>query len=98
MASFISDLENITVDMVASVTHKPGAIQLGAFPLLVYAPAQHGPGIRLDNGESVEEIFKAAKAGKTLADLSRQFKTTELHIKQAIAYVTTMGHMIAATS
>jgi hypothetical protein len=74
----------------AQVTHKPGALRLDGFPLLVHSPAQWGPGVRTeDNGTPVESIA-AAHAGDFAATATK-FGTSEKHVRQAVAYTIAMG-------
>jgi hypothetical protein len=67
-----------------TVTHADGP-RLDGFPLLAYAPDYWGPGVRTeDNGSPVAEIA-AAHTGD-FATTAKRFKTTERHVRQAIAY------------
>lgn len=72
-----------------SVEHKPGAIRLDNFPLLVYLPFEAGEGVRtVDNWTKVDDIVEARLADPHLsdADLATRFKTTTEHVKQAVIY------------
>jgi hypothetical protein len=80
-------LPKIEVSALAAVTHKPGAVRLDGYPLLVYAPVQHGPGIRTeDNGTPVADIAVRASEVSDLAVLAAQFGTSAEHVRQAISY------------
>jgi len=73
----------------AEVTHKPGAVKLDhvKYPLLVYAPVQHGPGIRTeDNGSAVHDIAVMSVLLPDVAQLAAHFGTSVEHVRQAIAY------------
>ena len=83
----VIDLKELKLNLRAEVTHKPGAVRLDGYPLLVYAPAQHGPGIRTeDNGTPVADIAVAAAETPDYNVLARKFKTTPEHVEQAIRY------------
>jgi uncharacterized protein (DUF433 family) len=75
-----------------AVTHVPGAIRLDGFPLLVHAPAQHGPGIRTeDRGIPVADIVAAAAEQSDHDALAEHFETTAAHVRQALAYSLVAG-------
>lgn len=76
----------------ASVLHKPGAVRLDDYPRLVYAPGQHGPGIRTeDNGTAVEDIATAAAETPSYDALAARFNTTVDHVADAIRYAIDTG-------
>jgi hypothetical protein len=67
------------------VQHPPAAIRLDGFPLLAHSPQQWGQGVRTeDNGTRVDAIVAAHKGD--FAATAAQFKTTEKHVRQALAY------------
>jgi hypothetical protein len=82
-------LDGLRLDALATVLHRPVAVKLKGFPLLVYAPTQYGEGVRTeDNGTPVEAIVAIA-AESAVADpdaLAGLFGTTRAHIKQALHY------------
>lgn len=81
-------VERIKIALKADVTHKPGAVRLDEYPLLVYAPTQHGAGIRTeDRGVPVAKIAAKAVEMPDHDQLAEHFGTTAAHVKQAIAYV-----------
>ena len=85
--TFNLPLPKLTIAAVAEVTHKPGAVRLDGFPLLVYAPTQHGAGIRTeDHGIPVADIATKAAEVSDLAVLAAAFGTTVDHVSQAIEY------------
>jgi uncharacterized protein (DUF433 family) len=92
MRDFMSELnfqiEKLKASMGFNVTHKPGAdLSVLDYPLLVYAPNQHGPGIRTeDKGIAVADIVNKAAEMPDYNQLAEHFGTTPDHIEQAIAY------------
>jgi uncharacterized protein (DUF433 family) len=71
----------------ATAEHREGAVRLDGFPLLAYAPDQHGPGVRTeDKGVLVSEIVAASADQPDHAALAARFGTTADHVKQALAY------------
>ena len=79
--------DDVSIQLVGTVTHQPGAIRLDGYPCLVYAPKQLGPGVRLnDTHMEVEEIYHVYLSGEPIPDPARQYQTDERHIHEAIAY------------
>jgi hypothetical protein len=90
------DLESVKLAGSAEVLHRPGAVRLDEFPGLVFAPAQHGPGIRTeDSGASVEAICMAAavatEQGQDLDAIADRFRTSPEYVRQAIEYGSRIG-------
>lgn len=82
----------------ATVLHKPDAVRLDGYPHLVYAPGQHGPGIRTeDNGTPVANIASAAAETPDYAALATRFGTTADHVADAIRYAVEAGFVAAET-
>lgn len=85
--AFNIDLSKVKVSVNASVTHKPGSVRLDGYPLLVYAPSQHGPGIWLEDGSaSVADVVSAVSETPDYDALASKFKTSGDHVRQAVAY------------
>jgi hypothetical protein len=92
MAEFNVKLADSKVRMSTEVLHKPGAVRLDGYPLLVYAPAQHGEGIRTEDvGASVAEICLALAETPDVAAVAVKFRTTPEHVEQALAYAQAMA-------
>lgn len=80
------DADDVDFSMDLGVSGGEGP-DLTGYPLLVYAPNYHGPGVRLeDNGTPVSAIAVAYSAITDIGVLARQFETDEQHIRQALAY------------
>jgi len=87
MADLTFDLAKLKLKLGFAVTHKPGAVRLDAYPLLAYAPAQHGPGIRTeDKGIPVADIVAKVAELPSFDALAAHFGTTADHVAQALAY------------
>lgn len=90
-------LKTIRVTGKASVLHKPGGVRLDAYPGLVYAPAQWGPGVRVEcNGTPVEEIVAAVADAGPEADLhalAARFGCSEAHVVDALLYAREVGYL-----
>lgn len=88
MADLTFDLGKLKLNLSMAVTHKPGAdLSVHAYPLLVHAPGQHGPGIRTeDHGIAVADIVVKAAELPSYEALAAHFGTTPDHVAQAIAY------------
>lgn len=85
-------LKTVRITGTATVLHKPGAVRLDGFPLLVHAPGQHGPGIRTeDNGTPVEDLCLAAAENPNLDAVAARFGTTVNHLLQALDYAAKAG-------
>lgn len=81
------DLADLKIDMAFATAKKPGGVDLSGYPLLVYAPSQHGPGVRTEDiGVPVADIAAKAAEIPDYARLAGHFKTTPAHVEQAIAY------------
>ncbi len=90
----LSTLINPKVSGTGTVLHKPGSEQLDKWPLLVYAPSQHGPGIRCDsNGASVEEIAVEFAANSNPEAVAKKFRVSVDHVTQAVDYAVTRGFL-----
>lgn len=75
--------------------HKPGAVRLDDYPHLVYAPEQHGRGIRLeDTGVAVADIAAAFAVTPSCEAVASQFNTTADHVAEAIRYAVAAGAAI----
>ena len=86
-------LEDVKVTGTAAVLHAPGAVRLDDYPHLVFAPLQHGPGIRTeDNGTAVADIAAAAAETPDYAALAARFRTTADHVADAIRYALAAGY------
>ena len=85
---FNIDLDKLVeVNAAVDVTHKPGAVKLEDFPLLAYAPIQHGPGIRTeDNGTPVADLCNALAVNPDVEAVASKFGTTADHVRQAHDY------------
>jgi hypothetical protein len=87
MAEFNIQLPDMEFAVRGEVLHKPGAIRLDNYPLLVYAPTQWGEGIRTEDvGASVEDICLALSEGQGVHDVAKRFETTPAHVVQAAVY------------
>ncbi len=86
------DLAKIALKASAAVLHKPGAVMLDGYPHLVYAPAQHGPGIRTENnGTKVEDIASAVSETPDYEILAARFGVTTDHVADAVRYAVAVG-------
>jgi len=71
----------------AECVARPGSISLDAYPLLTFAPEQHGKGIRIeDNGTTVAAIAEAFALQPDAVAVASKFATTAEHVRQAIDY------------
>jgi hypothetical protein len=87
-------LKRVKVKGEASVLHKPGAVRLDGYPRLVYAPGQHGPGIRLeDGGATVEDVIAAYRETPDAARVAAKLKTTPEHVADAVRYAAAVGYV-----
>lgn len=72
--------------------HKPGAVRLDGYPLLVHAPSVHGPGIRTeDKGVKVEDIAAEFAVNPSHEAVAAKFGTTDAHVADAIRYAVAAG-------
>lgn len=86
-------LKTVKVSGDVEVLHKPGAVKLDGYPLLVFAPIEHGPGIRTeDNGTLVSDIATAAAESPDFGQLAAKFGTTEAHVADALKYAVATGY------
>jgi hypothetical protein len=70
------------------VIRREGAFNLDGFPLLAYAPAQHGPGVRVeDSGACVAAIHSAVSGGESPESVAGLLGTTPGHVAEACRYV-----------
>ena len=68
------------------------AVVLHRYPLLVEAPAQHGPGIRLEDcGALMEDVLLAYEDEPDPALVARDLGTTAHHVNQAVQYALDAG-------
>jgi uncharacterized protein (DUF433 family) len=75
-----------------AVLHKPGAVRLDGYPRLVFAPMEHGPGIRTeDNGTPVADIAAAVAETPDYEALAAKFQTTPEHVAEAVRYAVETG-------
>lgn len=82
----------VKIQGAATALHKPGAVRLDGYPLLTYAPRQHGDRICTeDNGTPVEKIASAAAETPDYEALAKKFKTTPDHVSDAIRYAVEAG-------
>lgn len=73
---------------LATVEHKPGALRLDLYPLLVYAPKQWGEGVRVaSNGARATEIAETLAAAGPAEAVARHFGVTLEELGQAARYV-----------
>jgi len=80
-------LKNPSVSIHLDVLHKPGAVRLDEYPLLTYAPMEHGPGIRTeDNGTLVSDIVVEYEKIGDNEKVAQKFMTTKEHVQQAIQF------------
>lgn len=80
-------LKQIKITGTATVLHKPGAVKLDGFPLLAFAPSQHGPGIRTeDKGVPVADIATEYAVNPDAEAVAAKFGTTAAHVAEAIRY------------
>lgn len=86
-------IKSVAVTGSATVLHKPGAVRLDDYPLLVFAPIQWGQGVRTENnGTPVADIAVAfAEVGGTYAAMAERFGVTEDHVHQALKYALATG-------
>lgn len=92
MSELDINLASLDLDGSARVLHKPGAVRLDDYPLLVYAPDQYGPGICTeDNGTPVADICHALAETPDLDALAERLGTTPAHVRQAVAYAHAAG-------
>jgi uncharacterized protein (DUF433 family) len=89
-------LKTLKVKGTAEVLHKPGAVRLDAYPLLVYAPSQHGPGVRTeDKGVEVSAIVDDLALGLGVDAVAAKHGTTEAHVEDAVKYAVATGYAAA---
>jgi uncharacterized protein (DUF433 family) len=89
-------LKQVKVSGDVAALHKPGAVRLDDYPRLVYAPGQHGPGIRTeDNGTPVEDVAGAVAETPDYAALAAKFQTTPEHVAEAVRYAVAAGYATA---
>ncbi len=85
-------LPPVKVAVNLEALHKPNAVRLDGYPLLTYAPSQHGEGIRTeDNGTPIEDIVAKLAETKDPAATARAFGTSVAHVGQAAAYAHAHG-------
>jgi hypothetical protein len=78
----------------ATVLHKPGAVLLTGYPLLVYAPMQHGPGIRTENnGVPVADIAAEVAVNPDYVAVAAKFAVTVGHVEQAVDFAVKAGFL-----
>lgn len=86
-------LKKVKLSGDVEVLHKPGAVKLDGYPLLTFAPLQHGAGIRTeDNGTPVADIAVAAVQTPDLATLAAKFGTSAAHVADALKYAVATGY------
>lgn len=94
MSNLNAELADLKVTGEASVLHRPGAIRLDGYTLLVHAPDQHGPGIRTeDNGTHVADLCAALAETPNLEVVAKRFNTSSSHVEQALAYASAAGYV-----
>ncbi len=77
------------------VQHKPGAVRLDEYSLLVYAPNQHGPGVRTeDRGVRVSDIVAAFARLSDESKVAAELGTTAAHVDQALSYASSPGAIL----
>jgi uncharacterized protein (DUF433 family) len=70
-----------------AVAHKPGAVLLHRYPLLVYAPGQHGDFVATeDNGTDARRIARRAAEVPDRDELAAEFGTTREHVRDALRW------------
>lgn len=91
MSGFDNYTDDVDITLELGATGGEGP-DLTGYPLLVYAPSQHGPGVRLnDNLALVTDIADAYAMESSIHGLAHLFGTTEAHIRQALAYAAATG-------
>lgn len=87
-------MKTLKIKGEVAVLNKPGAVLLNGYPGLVYAPAQHGPGIRTeDKGVPVSAICDDVVAGLTFEAIAAKHGTTVDHVADAIRYAEATGYV-----
>ena len=87
MADAILPAGPIAIIGTADCVARPGSISLDAYPLLTFAPEQHGIGIRTeDNGTTVAAIAEAYAVNPSTDAIAAQFATSADHVAEAIRY------------
>jgi uncharacterized protein (DUF433 family) len=85
-------MKTLKISGTAEVLHKPGAVKLDGFPLLAYAPAQHGPGVRTEDvGASVADIATEYAVNPSVGAVAAKYGTTEAHVVDALKYAEAVG-------
>lgn len=85
-------MKTLKISGTAEVLHKPGAVKLDGFPLLVYAPAQHGPGVRTEDvGASVADIATEYAVNPSVGAVAAKHGTTAAHVVDALKYAEAVG-------
>jgi uncharacterized protein (DUF433 family) len=91
------DLTGIKARGTATVLNKPGAVTLDDYPLLCYAPAQWGPGVRVaSNGVEVAAVADALAGGRPAEAVASQFGVTPEEAAEAGRYAS--AAQLAATA
>lgn len=86
-----SKIEDLAVAATAEVTRPEGSLDLSDYPLLVQAGLPSSVAVRTeDNGTHVGAIAARARAIPDVGALAFEFRTTTEHVRQALAYVTTV--------
>jgi uncharacterized protein (DUF433 family) len=87
-------LKDLKVAGTASALHKPGAVRLDGYPLLVHAPRQWGDGVRTENnGTPVADVCAAVAEEPDLERLADRFGITTDHVEQALRYGLEAGYL-----
>lgn len=85
-------LKTLKISGTAEVLHKPGAVRLDAYPLLAYAPTQHGAGVRTeDKGVAVADIATEYAVNPSVDAVAEKFGTTPAHVVDALKYAEAVG-------
>lgn len=80
-------LKSLKITGEISVLNKPGAVNLGNYPHLAYAPSQWGPGVRTENnGTPVADIALAFSTHPNAEAVAAQFGVTVDHVNDALRY------------
>jgi uncharacterized protein (DUF433 family) len=89
-------LKTVKVTGTATVLDKPGAVKLDGYPMLAYAPAQWGVGVRTENnGTPVSDIAIAAAETPDFQVLADRFGVTVEHVAEALRYALAVGFVEA---
>jgi hypothetical protein len=94
MSEALIPIGPVTLAADATVLHKPGAVLLTGYPLLVYAPNQYGTGIRTENnGTPVADIAAEVAVNPDYNTVAAKFGVTVDHVAQAVDFAVKAGFL-----